>query len=348
MNLRIIKMKRTISTILFTIFCTLFTFAQKSEEISIISFNIRLDYPGDKLNNWQYRKEHIIRMIQIEHPAVLCTQELLNNQRLYLAESLPEYEHIGVGRDDGEHGGEHMAIFYRHDLYELLSHGNFWLSETPEHVSCGWDAACNRITTWGYFKSKETGNTFYCFNTHLDHVGKIAREESIKLILNKINEISTDKFAAIFLAGDFNTTCNDSIFSPLSILLKETRTEAPQSDNCGTYHNFGKVNDNIVIDHIFFKNAQPKNFQTLNKNIYGTPYISDHFPVKAIYQIDPYPIGCSVNFNFRGEIYEGTIVDRNDKSCTISFYYKQKNEMPLSALFTTSTFHIINRIESKN
>ena len=98
MNLRIIKMKRTISTILFTIFCTLFTFAQKSEEISIISFNIRLDYPGDKLNNWQYRKEHIIRMIQIEHPSVLCTQELLNNQRLYLAESLPEYEHIGVGR----------------------------------------------------------------------------------------------------------------------------------------------------------------------------------------------------------------------------------------------------------
>ena len=83
MNLRIIKMKRTISTILFTIFCTLFTFAQKSEEISIISFNIRLDYPGDKLNNWQYRKEHIIRMIQIEHPSVLCTQELLNNQRLY-------------------------------------------------------------------------------------------------------------------------------------------------------------------------------------------------------------------------------------------------------------------------
>lgn len=342
------KMKKLISTILLTTFCTIFTFAQKSEEISIISLNIRLDNPNDQLNNWQYRKEHVVQMIQNDRPSVLCTQELLNNQRLYLAELLPEYAHIGVGRDDGEHGGEHMAIFYRHDLYELLAHGNFWLSETPERVSRGWDAACNRITTWGYFKNKKTGNTFYCFNTHLDHVGKIARKESIELIYKKIQEITTDKFAPIFLAGDFNTTSNDPIFSSLYTLLKEARKEAPQSDNFGTYHNFGKVNDTIVIDHIFFKNAQPEKFQTLNKNIYGTPYISDHFPIKAIFQIDPYPIGCSVKFNFRGEIQEGVIVDRNHENCTISFHYKQKNKMPLSSLYSTSTFHIINRIEPKN
>lgn len=338
-------MKKILSTFLFTIICSFSLLAQVGEKVSVISFNIRYDNPADSVNNWRYRRQNIIKMINLEQPSLLCTQELLDNQRLFLSESLPNYSHIGVGRDDGGHGGEHLAIFYRKDLYELLDNGDFWLSETPDHVSKGWDAACYRITTWGYFKCKKSGNTFYCFNTHLDHVGKRARQESLLLINRKIQETARDENAAIFLAGDFNTGSDDKIFLPLQMEMYDARKRSAITDNCGTYNNFGKVSGDVVIDHIFYKNAQVELFKTLNGSQYGTRYISDHFPVKSTFLIDPYPIGTAVKFNFRGNICEGIIVDKNGNNSTISFTYKSQKNTPISALYTTSNSQILSRIK---
>jgi len=188
-----------------------------------------------------------------------------------------------VGRDDGKQGGEHMAILYRSDRYEVIEHGDFWLSATPDVCSRGWDGACNRIVTWGYFRDKKTGKTLYCFNTHLDHVGEVARRESLKLIPERIKSIVSDKKAPVFLTGDFNSTTENAIFKPLKKMMKEAREDAPVTDHRGTFNGWGNAPNNIVIDQIFYRNATPLLYQTLDSDKYGRWLISDHYPIKGVF-----------------------------------------------------------------
>ena len=211
-------------------------------------------------------------------------QEAYFVQLQYLLQNLPDYDYIGLGRDDGAHGGEHMAILYRKDRFKVLEHGDFWLSETPFVCSRGWDAACHRIVTWGCFIDKKTGKPLYCFNTHLDHVGEVARRESVKLITQRIKEIVLDKRAPIFLTGDFNSDINSEIFDPLKKVMKQARKDAPVTDNKGTFNGWGSAPNNIVIDHIFYKNAKPMVFKTLNEDKYGRALISDHYPIKGVFR----------------------------------------------------------------
>ena len=176
-----------------------------------------------------------------------------------------------------------MAIYYDTTRLTLLDSGTFWLSETPEKVSIGWDAACNRTCTWGHFKMKDTDFEFLYFNTHLDHVGSLARKNSIKLIAAKMTELNPDN-VPVFLSGDFNSTTDDPIFDPLKASLKDAREVSAISDKIITYNGFGTVTDNPntrkewVIDHIFFSGVNPMAFMVLNGN-YGVPFISDHYPI---------------------------------------------------------------------
>lgn len=256
----------------------------KTDEFTLISYNIRNSGANDGINSWENRKDLTVNMIAQEKPGLICMQEVLNDQLEFLYEELPDYDFIGVGRDDSVRKGEVMAVFYRSDMYELLENGNFWLSETPGMVSRGWDGVCRRMVTWGHFKNLKSGKTFFCFNTHLDHRGETAREESVKLIVAKINEI-TDGGEPVFLTGDFNATIDNPIFTPLIDYMHQARTDAPVTDNKYTYNNYGLGNENpSVIDHIFYLNAAPVSFTTLDGS-YGDGYISDHFPVKAIFKI---------------------------------------------------------------
>ena len=256
----------------------------KTGELTLISYNIRNSGANDGINRWDNRKHLTVNMICQENPDLICMQEVLNDQLEFLYDELPDYDFIGVGRDDSVRKGEIMAIFYRNDLYRLLDDGNFWLSETPEMVSRGWDGVCRRMVTWGHFKNLKSGKTFFCFNTHLDHKGIAAREESIKLIIEKINGF-TDGGEPVFLTGDFNATIDNPIFTPLINYMHQARTDAPVTDNKYTYNNYGLGNENpSVIDHIFYQNAAPVSFTTLDGS-YGDGYISDHFPVKAIFKI---------------------------------------------------------------
>jgi len=275
-------MKRILFSILVIIGCVGGVFAQK-DTVTVISFNIRYNNPGDGDNIWDNRKASVINMAKMERPDFLCVQEAYFVQLDYLDKNLPEYKYIGVGRDDGRQGGEHMAILYRADRYEVLDHGDFWLSETPDICSRGWDAACHRIVTWGYFKDRKTGKTLYCFNTHLDHVGETARCESLKLIPMRIKSIATDKKAPVFLTGDFNSTTDNVIFKPLKKLMKEAREDAPVTDHRGTFNGWGNAPNNIVIDQIFYRNATPLLYQTLDSDQYGRWLISDHYPIKSIF-----------------------------------------------------------------
>ena len=256
--------------------------AQK-DTVTVISYNIRLNTPNDGDNIWDNRKDCSITMVKMERPDFLCVQEAYFVQLDYLLKNLPAYDYIGVGRDDGKKGGEHMAILYNKARYEVVEHGDFWLSETPDVCSRGWDAACHRIVTWGYFRDKKTGKHLYCFNTHLDHVGEVARRESVKLITQRIKEIVKDKKAPIYLTGDFNSDISSDIFVPLKKVLKQARKDAPVTDNKGTYNGWGSAANIFVIDHIFYKNSKPVLFKTLDGNIYGRPLISDHYPIKGVF-----------------------------------------------------------------
>ena len=257
--------------------------AQK-DTVTVISFNIRYNNPDDGDNIWENRRASVVNMAKMEQPGFLCVQEAYFVQLEYLLQNLPEYDYIGLGRDDGKQGGEHMAILYSKDRFEVVEHGDFWLSETPDVCSRGWDAVCHRIVTWGCFLDKLTGKQLYCFNTHLDHVGEVARRESVKLIVQRIKEIAKDKKAAIYLTGDFNSDINSDIFNPLKKMMKQARKDAPVTDNKGTYNGWGSAANIFVIDHIFYKNSKPVLFKTLDGDKYGRALISDHYPIKCVFK----------------------------------------------------------------
>jgi len=279
-------MKHLITKILLVIITITTISCSKTEQFTLISYNIRNSSANDGINSWENRKDLTINMINQEKPDLICMQEVKVDQLDFIYDELPNYEFLGVGRDDSVKKGEIMAVFYRNDKFKAIEDGNFWLSETPEKVSLGWDGACRRMVTWGHFQNIKSGKTFFCFNTHFDHIGEVAREESAKLIMNKISEICKNANEPVFLTGDFNARIDNPIFSPIINYLKQARENAPVTDNKFTYNNFGLGTENpIVIDHIFYLNASPISFGTLDKS-YGSGYISDHFPIKAVFELN--------------------------------------------------------------
>jgi endonuclease/exonuclease/phosphatase family metal-dependent hydrolase len=254
-------------------------------EIKLISYNIRQSglSETDGEYQWDNRKGATLNMIKKESPHILGLQEALPEQVKYIEENLSQYKRIGVGRDDGINSGEFMAIFYLHEKFNLLKSGTFWLSETPDKVSKGWDAECFRTVTWVQLQDKEYGKEFYFFNTHFDHKGIAARENSVNLIVKEINEIA-EKKATVILGGDLNSAITDIIFNPLKKEMKIARECSPITDNKGTFNGFGTAPNSIVIDHIFCRNINCKSFRTL-ENDYGVPYISDHYPIEFVFQL---------------------------------------------------------------
>lgn len=171
---------------------------------NVATYNLRQLNGGDTEagNGWERREPVVVKLIQFHDFDIFGTQEGFKSQLEQLKKDLPGYEYIGVARDDGKEAGEHSAIFYRTDLFDVVDHGDFWLSETPDRPGLGWDAACVRICTWGRFRHKPSGKEFLFFNLHMDHVGTVARTESAKLIKKKIDDLGPE--LPVFLTGDFN------------------------------------------------------------------------------------------------------------------------------------------------
>jgi endonuclease/exonuclease/phosphatase family metal-dependent hydrolase len=173
-------------------------------------------------NNWEFRKQASINMVNEEQPTVFGLQEAVKAQVDFLQENLPNYAYYGVGRDDGKEKGEFMAIFYDKQEVELLDKGTFWLSATPDTPSKGWDGQCFRTCTWAIFKCKDTGKKFAYFNTHLDHRGKEAQREGLKTIATKIKEkVATEM--PVFLSGDFNIRADSPHFEAVKPFMADSR-----------------------------------------------------------------------------------------------------------------------------
>ncbi|HUS00327.1 MAG TPA: endonuclease/exonuclease/phosphatase family protein [Chitinophagaceae bacterium] len=264
-----------------TIFCIQVTYAQ---QLTIGTYNLRYDNPGDSGNLWINRAPVVASLIRFHDFDIFGTQEGYKNQLDDIINALPQYSYYGVGRNDGKDAGEHSAIFYKKDDFKLLNKGDFWLSQTPGKPGLGWDATCcNRICSWVYLQHKKSGKKFYFFNAHYDHQGVQARRESSKLILQKIKEIAGNK--PVIFTGDLNGSHNSEPYQTIanSGILKDSykQVKYPYA-NSASHNGFGKTNDSTnIIDHIFITKHFTASKWGLLTDTYHGKYPSDHFPVLA-------------------------------------------------------------------
>jgi len=255
--------------------------------LNVASYNLRLLTNADTGNkSWVLRKVHAEKIISKYDFDVFGTQELVLSQITDLLALNSSYNYTGVGRDQGDTKGEHCAIFYKKDKFELLDEGTFWLSTTPDIPSKGWDASLNRICSWGKFKEKESQKEFYFFNTHFDHVGNIARKESAKLLLSKIKSIAGNQPA--FCTGDFNLKPETEGMQTLikSNVVWDTREISidPIFGTEGTFHGYDLSKPVVEyinrIDYIFVTTKiDVQSYGVINDEIVSQTIASDHFPV---------------------------------------------------------------------
>ena len=249
-------------------------------ELTVMSYNIRLGSADDGTNSWQFRCPASVLMIEDLKPDVIGVQEALLPQLLFLNENCRSYDYVGAGREDGKKKGEYAAIIYNKKTVSVVKWGTFWLSETPEEPSKGWDAACIRSSTWAVMKSKASGNKFLFINTHFDHMGENARRESAALMISKISELNPDGLPVV-LVGDFNVEYTHPALSPVTDSMKNARKIAAITDSSATYHGWGKASE--VIDHIFYTGFRScTRFETVTGPYAGRKFISDHYPVEAV------------------------------------------------------------------
>ncbi|GJM30876.1 MAG: endonuclease [Cyclobacteriaceae bacterium] len=252
------------------------------QSFTIMTYNIRYDNPKDGPDAWEHRKQDMVAFISSGNPMIFGIQEGLFHQVDFLDSNLELYDYTGVGRDDGEKAGEFSAIFYQPAKFELLESGTFWLSETPDQVSVGWDASMERICSFGLFREKGTGKTLWVFNTHFDHRGPLARKNSAKLITEKISEINKDKHPLV-LMGDFNATPEEDPIQILSAFLEDglENSEQPLSGAEGTNIGFRGKQEVRRIDYIFIEDITVENYAHPEPKTRQGRNLSDHLPVTA-------------------------------------------------------------------
>lgn len=246
--------------------------------INVATFNIRYENTKDGVNAWVNRKEWVRELMDYHEFDIVGVQEALATQVDFLLEK--RWDSVGVGRDDGKRAGEFAPVFFDKARFEKKQSGTFWLSETPDTPSMGWDAALNRICTWVRLMEKGSGVEFYLFNTHFDHKGTVARDKSADLILEKIRAIAGNTH--FFLTGDFNLTPDTPPIRRLSSALRHARTvsETPPYGPTGTFSGFDVTRPlEGAIDHIFVSARIRVLKYAVLPDQWGGRYPSDHLPV---------------------------------------------------------------------
>ena len=262
----------------------LFLFSQQA--VKVMSFNIRLDVKSDGENQWEKRKERVASLMNYYEADFIGAQEVQHHQLEFLQGKLESYGYIGVGRDDGKEAGEYSCIFYNKEKYEVVKQSTFWLSQTPDAVSMGWDAACNRVCTYGLFRMKQGKQLVWVFNTHFDHMGVTARIESARLIASRIASLTGSQPYPVILMGDFNSKPEDAPVQYLEKQFLNSRaiSEQPAYGPSDTWNGFEFDKTPAgCIDHIFIgrnDKIKVKKFATITDS-YERKYPSDHFPILA-------------------------------------------------------------------
>lgn len=253
---------------------------KEGQNLKVMTYNIRLDVASDGDNAWPNRKDFLSTQVLFNSPDILGVQEAKPNQMADLKRALTGYKAIGVGRD-GENIGEFSAIFYNTEKLKVENENTFWLSETPNQISKGWDAAYPRICTYGLFTNLESNTKFWVFNTHLDHKGHQAQLQGVALIQDKISSLNSGDFPVV-LMGDFNVEPNSELILKLKQNMNDSKEVSKISfGSNGTFNGF-KFTELVTrrIDYIFVSknNVEVKKYGVLSSAV-DLKYASDHFPV---------------------------------------------------------------------
>jgi endonuclease/exonuclease/phosphatase family metal-dependent hydrolase len=282
----------------FAIFSILVSFAITSAravdavpEIRVMSFNIRTSSAMDGQNAWSHRKDLFFQTINAFNPDLVGFQEVRADQHDDIVGRMKDFGFAGVARDDGKRKGEWSLIAVRTNRFEMLDSGTFWLSDKPDVPgSVGWDAKLTRICSWARLKDKSNGKEFLFANTHYDHVGKLARAMSSRLMMKKLPTFSHGN--PIIMTGDFNTTESDppykTIMHPTSPdmahFIDSYREVHPQrSPDEKSAHGFKGGTQGSRIDFIM----HTPEFHSIAATIDHTKssegrFPSDHYPVTAV------------------------------------------------------------------
>lgn len=258
-------------------------FNARSQDFKTITFNIRQDLKSDGINKWENRRKLMTQFLESSDCDIVCMQEVLNRQLLAIISDMPIYNYVGVGREDGKTKGEYSPILYKKDIFDLIDSGTFALSETPDSIgSLGWDARYSRIATWANLKFKESEEVVFVINTHLDNIGKMAKVNGMRLILDTIPHLA--KSEHVILTGDFNSNDSSNVYRISSnYMLKDTYRESPNVEGVDySFHSFGKKkkSDREKIDYIFASpDIEVKSVSIPEEHSLDGVYISDHNPV---------------------------------------------------------------------
>lgn len=269
-----------------------------AREYKVASFNIRNPNGDDYKHNdgWNQRKGLLCDMVAYSDWDIWGAQEVKKVQLDDILAALPQYGYVGVGRDDGKEEGEYSPVFYNKERFDIIKCGWFWLSETPEKVSMGWDAACTRICSYAFLKDKTDGTQILFCNTHLDHVGITARREGVKLVLSRIEEIA-GKNANVVITGDFNVDQRSEAYETMlsTGFLKDSYEASPvHFAPGGTFNGWEPSRYNTErIDHIFVSSSAKVLRYAILTYMYWEDSgkaewkkrklhpLSDHFPITA-------------------------------------------------------------------
>ncbi len=262
---------------------------KQETELKVMTYNIRLDVKSDGENQWAIRKDFLLSQIKFYEPTVFGTQEGRPNQIVDLTNGLKNYNYIGHGRD-GANKGEYSAIFYDKTKVKFSNVNTFWLSETPEKLSLGWDASYPRICTYGLMTVLNSNEKIWVFNTHLDHKGAEAQLKGMELIETEIKKVNTQNYPVI-LTGDFNVEPNSKLISKLKANFNDAKELANTNvfGSDGTFNGF-KFHEPITrrIDYIMISknaNLEIKKYAVLTDSK-DLKYPSDHFPVFVQIQLN--------------------------------------------------------------
>lgn len=280
-------MKKILLSLLAFLFSANMIFAERNEsQLNVLSYNIRMDNPDDGQNQWKNRKDFAANLIQFYEVDIFGAQEVLHHQLTDLLERLPDYDYVGVGRENGKTNGEYAPVFYKKALFNVIKTGNFWLAEDLNTVGKkGWDAACERIATWVIFQNKKSGKKFFFLNTHLDHIGKVARHKGAELVLEQAKLLSEG--LPVIVTGDFNAIPSDDPIQVLTAagdprhLIHSREVASLRYGPEWTFHDFGRIpgNEREWIDYIFIKGDIKVLRHGVLTETFNHLYPSDHCPI---------------------------------------------------------------------
>ncbi len=248
----------------------------------VMTFNIRVSNVFDGQNRWYRRRDLVFDTLRGSGAHLVGVQEATSVQLREVLEALPRFGAIPGRRYAGVRGS-HAPILFDTTRFEPGPSGDFWLQEDPQgRKSCGWDAAVPRICSWSTFSDREaSGRRFVILNSHFDQRGVVARAESARLVVSKLEELA--HLPRLFTADLNANESSDALATLVAAGMRDSFREIHPDDEANTFHGFrGRGARSLgKIDYILCDDRWRVTGADIVRTNAGGRYPSDHFPVVA-------------------------------------------------------------------